>query len=303
MYLSNASDGLNAWWRYLLTLAITILAFVAGHGPLFLVVSRHLNESNLTPEQSELFMQNGNFAEIGINANLSLFVMTLPFAIALMALLFSVHFIHKRSVLALITSRVHLDLERVLWGCVSWFVFAGIIAAIVLPKEYVQYQFDFAAFLPMALIAISFVPLQVAAEEILFRGYLLQALARVIKSPLVLLALVTLLFVLPHLGNPEFAHGLTNVLPFYLILGAMFGALAILDDGLELPIGVHLGNNLFAAILLSTHDGALSTPAIFQTGVQQLIAALPWLIIAILATFLALHLKFKFHWSKLIKLH
>lgn len=301
MFLSQAELGKNNWWRYLLTVVIVIGAFILGHTPLFLVVEHFTSAANLTEAQIESFMALGNFKDIGVGANLSLFVILIPFSIALAAMLACIHLIHKRPTLSVITSRGRLDIGRILWGAGSWIIFAGIIAALVLPKDQIVYQFDFATFVPMAMIALLLIPLQVAAEEVLLRGYILQALARFIKQPLVLLAITTILFLLPHLSNPEFLHGFTKVAPFYAILGAMFGALAILDEGLELPIGVHLGNNLFAAILLSTHDGALNTPSIFQIGVSQVVDALPWFIIAIIATLATLQWKYRFDWSKFLR--
>jgi hypothetical protein len=42
----------------------------------------------------------------------------------------------------------------------------------------------------------------------------------------------------------------------------------VLDDGLELPCGIHAANNIFLAVILSTSDGSLQTNAIFETSLK-----------------------------------
>ena len=57
--------------------------------------------------------------------------------------------------------------------------------------------------LPFVLAALLLTPLQCAAEELVFRGYVLQGLGRLLRNPLVLVVLSGLLFAIPHLLNPE----------------------------------------------------------------------------------------------------
>jgi hypothetical protein len=73
------------------------------------------------------------------------------------------------------------------------------------------------------------------------------------------------LFALPHIGNPELAANFYVVLLAYFVLGAFLAAISILDGTIELAIGVHAANNLFAGLVVTFPQSALPTPAIFYT--------------------------------------
>lgn len=98
-------------------------------------------------------------------------------------------------------------------------------------------QADFGWFL---LVIVVTSPLQAAAEEYFFRGYLLQSLQSVLRLPwagVVASALVFALF-----------HGTQN-LPLFLDrfgFGLLAGFLAVRTGGLEAGIAAHVANNIFA---------------------------------------------------------
>ncbi len=52
-------------------------------------------------------------------------------------------------------------------------------------------------------------------------------------------------------------------MPNYLLMGLMLGLISILDDGIELSLGIHFINNAFAAIFMTHQDSALQTDALF----------------------------------------
>ncbi len=98
-------------------------------------------------------------------------------------------------------------------------------------------QTDFAWFMVVVLLTS---PLQAAAEEYFFRGYLLQSLQSVLRVPwagVVASALVFALF-----------HGTQN-LPLFLDrfgFGLLAGFLVARTGGLEAAIAAHIANNVFA---------------------------------------------------------
>lgn len=118
-------------------------------------------------------------------------------------------------------------------------------------------QPDFAAFVVVILVTS---PLQAAAEEFFFRGYLLQALGSLVKArtpwfAVVASALVFALF-----------HGTQNV-PLFLDrfgFGVLAGFLVWRTGGLEAAIGAHIVNN----VLAFTYAGLFSTIAEVK-AVQQ----------------------------------
>lgn len=83
-------------------------------------------------------------------------------------------------------------------------------------------------------------PLQAAAEEFLFRGYLLQAAGAVGRSPWLAVMVSALIFTALH-GNQNLP-----LLVDRLGFGLMAGALVVLTGGLEAAIAAHVINNVFA---------------------------------------------------------
>lgn len=90
------------------------------------------------------------------------------------------------------------------------------------------------------LAALVGAPLQAAAEEVFFRGYLMQSFGAATGNAWVGLVASSLLFALFHgIQNPAlFAHRLA--------FGLVMGALVIATGGLEAAIGAHVVNNLGA---------------------------------------------------------
>jgi membrane protease YdiL (CAAX protease family) len=116
------------------------------------------------------------------------------------------------------------------------------------------------AFLPLALILT---PIQTTAEELFFRGYLMQGLGLINRHPLFLIGATSFLFLLPHLGNPELQRGVVWVGLSYWLWGVFFAAITLKDDRLELAMGSHAANNLFAALFINSADSVLPSPAIW----------------------------------------
>lgn len=91
-------------------------------------------------------------------------------------------------------------------------------------------------------IILIVVPIQCAAEEMAFRGYLMQTVGRWLKHPVWAVLLPLPFFVLSH-GYGMW--GLTSV----GILAAVSGILCIATGGLEASIGLHIGNNVTTVLL------------------------------------------------------
>ena len=97
-----------------------------------------------------------------------------------------------------------------------------------------------AGWLSFLLVIIMTSPLQAAAEEVFFRGYVLQALGSATGNTWVGVVGSSLLFALLHgVQNPAlFAHRLA--------FGLIAGALVVLTGGLEAGIAAHIVNNVAA---------------------------------------------------------
>ncbi|MEU0102892.1 type II CAAX endopeptidase family protein [Streptomyces sp. NPDC006267] len=95
-------------------------------------------------------------------------------------------------------------------------------------------------FLLSLAVVLALVPFQAAAEEYVFRGWLVQVIGRVVRSPWPAIVLASLLFAL--------AHGFGELSGFLLLLysALWWGWLVIRTGGLEAVIVMHVANNLLA---------------------------------------------------------
>ena len=50
----------------------------------------------------------------------------------------------------------------------------------------------------------------------------------------------------------------------FVAMGFLLGIVTLMDDGLELALGIHFANNFFACILSSSEWSSLQTPALFK---------------------------------------
>lgn len=151
---------------------------------------------------------------------------------------------------------------------VSAVVFVGIQAAIeqYAPSGRVAPQPGFALFLAVIVLTS---PVQAAAEEIFFRGYLMQALGSAVARPWFGVVTSALVFAL--------LHGTQNLALFVnrLAFGLLAGLLVWLVGGLEAGIAAHILNNLvaFGWAGLTTGIAALRTVQALtwtQSGIQIL---------------------------------
>ena len=201
----------------------------------------------------------------------ALFLLTFP--AGLIALYLGQKKIHRRSLTALHTAASKFRWIRVLQGfLLTWFVL-GVFAffADMMGIIEVQYVFSGGKFWIYALVSLLFIPLQSATEEVVFRGYFNQGLTHLLKSKWVAFALTSFAFMALHLSNPEALDGAASgTLPIVMIGYFFFGfamcLIVWIVDGLETAIGIHAGNNCFAAIIMNYENSVLPTPSVFLTG-------------------------------------
>lgn len=301
MFLTQTHSEASQWWRFIAVAVAVILAFVIGHTPLILTVQSYAKSGGFSDAEVDQLLATGGVDMIGINSTFGLLLILIPFAVAFCVFFLAVRWFHKRSGTLTLTSRPRFDVKRMLVGASVWLVIGGGGTLVIIPNDLITYQFDLLTFIPLLVVVLLLMPLQVAIEEVIFRGYVLQGITRFFVRPLAPLLITTLVFLIPHLSNPEFHAGFTKVAPIYFVLSLFFGLLAVLDEGLELPIGAHLGNNIFAALILSTTDGAMNTDSIAKTSVSAVLDYLWIIVLFVPLTLLALHMIYRFDWGKLVR--
>lgn len=207
----------------------------------------------------------------GIPANLSLIINLAPFAILLILLFLIVKFVNERSILSLTTARSKIDWSRIVFSfllIVGLTVVTFAISYFSDPSQ-VELQFDATKFAILFIISIVLFPFQIGLEEYLFRGYFMQQIGIMVKNKWFPLIFTSLFFGLAHSANPEVAEMGMITMVFYVGTGLMLGIMTLMDDGLELALGFHLGNNLLAALLVTADWSALQTDAIFKYTAEE----------------------------------
>ena len=263
-FLGGAGLGRNNWWRYLLGLLLIVFAtIIVGGVPLAVAVVAVTLDGNPATD-----INRTNGALIGAPPALSLALTLFPFLLAFAAILLVVRLVHKRPAASLVAVGRPIRWRRIAQGFGAWCLVtavASVAEAIVFPGRY-SLTLDLGRLLPFALVALLLFPIQSSAEELFFRGYLLQALGRLTRNRLLVAVVTGLIFALLHIDNPEVTAEFWLVMSFYFVFGAGLALLALRDNGLELALGIHAGNNLFTALVANFKGSAVESPSIFTAS-------------------------------------
>ena len=252
MYIEQAFKGNNTWWRVLITTLCTIGIFVGNFIAFFMMSKEQMGEVYKTMSE--------------VPNNVSLFVNLMPFVLLLGLLFLLVRNLHQRSVLSLTTSRNKVDYKRILFSF-SVVVLLTIFLFLVtysIDNSNIEWNFNPLKFSILFLISIMLFPFQIGLEEYLFRGYLMQQIGIIVKNRWFPLLFTSVIFGLFHSANPEVAEMGFGVMFFYIGTGLLLGIMTLMDESLELALGFHLGNNLMAALLITSDYSAIHTDAVFR---------------------------------------
>lgn len=276
-YLEIARNGKNDWWRYLLSLpAILFVWLFVGSVPVVFLLAYVQSDGNPATDFS-------GTGFTGIPVLLEFLVTMSSFIPFLVATLLAVRFIHERPLKTLITAAARIRWSRSFAGAGVWFCIAALIATVeslLYPGRYVL-TFQPVALLLFTIFALVIIPLQTSAEEVFFRGYLLQWMGLRLKNKWLLSLINGALFFLPHAANPEMATNSLLVGLGYFAIGFFFTLITVQDNGMELALGAHAANNLFAALFANYTTTALPSPALFTVQVLDPVYSLVSLVIGL----------------------
>ena len=198
------------------------------------------------------------------DSNTQLILIMLPFAFALCALVLSIRYVHKRPVLSIFTARERFDWKRYFLAFGVWLTILVILLAIMaVTSNQVLWNLNPSTFFMLVAISCVMFPLQTATEEVFFRGLLFQGIGKRLKHAGWSILITGIIFGLLHGANPEIDKIGYGIFAYYILSGVFLGVIAHLDDGLELGMGYHAANNMFAAIVLTNEWQAFQTDAMF----------------------------------------
>ncbi len=287
-YIQQAYKGQREIWMFILT---TVL--VAGIFLLNFVFYLITDPSDM--EAAYEMMKD-------IPSSLNLAINLIPFAFLLGLLFVLVKYVHQRSILSLTTARRKVDYGRVFFAfmMIAVFTIVSFIVSYNIDASEIVYQFDFKKFSILFLVSIVLFPFQIGLEEYLFRGYFMQYIGVYVKNKWFPLILTSVLFGIAHSANPEVTNvGFWKMMIFYIGTGLLLGIMTLMDDGLELALGFHLGNNLLASLLVTADWTALQTDAIFKSTAEPSMSIVGEILIPVLVVYpiMLLILSKKYGWK------
>lgn len=272
-YLSLATLGKNQLWRYLLGLLVIVVfwQFIGALPILAYVMKVETDDDPSTRVDLNTLQFEGVdplWPYLGINFTLiAMFV----------GLFIAIRFLHQRAFKTAITPLEQINWKLMWKGFSVYFLLmllAAIAEALLNPSDYTM-TFDFKQFMIFLPLALIITPIQAAAEEVLFRGYIMQGLGLLTRYTAVPVIGTSLLFMLAHFLNPEMKTEQSLLLPLlYFLLALFLAVITVKSNSLELAIGVHAANNLFTVLIMNYANSALPAPSIFTTGEIDPLASL-----------------------------
>jgi membrane protease YdiL (CAAX protease family) len=294
-HLESVTSKNNQWYWYLLVLLLCLIASntIGAIPQMIVVVVPALKTGDIS------VLQKMNFSAAGIDNNIIVAVAMFAFVVLLFAAILFIKIFHNRTWKQVINGTNSVRWSRFLMGIAVWGVISliGFAISYFTEPEILTFRFDAVKFTILVLITLLLMPFQTTAEEFMFRGYLMQGVASWTKSRWWALFVTGVLFGLLHGMNPEIMeYGFWTMMSQYISMGLMFGIITLLDDGIELAMGVHFINN-FLGVTLTTYKGsALQTDALFAVNEMNPSEGLIALIIggAIMIAFFAWKYKWNF---------
>lgn len=286
---------------------ILIIATQIGSIP-WLAASKRAIENNpdIGVDELDTFNANPDFTIFDIDPNLGFLYLLLPFVCGFIALYYTFPILHERSFKTLITWTDKIDWKRILFGFLLWLTLGILVEYVTYLRnpEIFTFQFDLIKFIPLLLLSLLILPIQTSLEEFVFRSYLLQGIGNmdfgISRNASIVIAwiITSLLFGGIHIANPEVqSHGVVPMMIYYVGAGLFLGLITILDNRLELALGVHAATNFISAVLVGYEGAAIQTDSIFKISTLDVVfATVSFYIIAIIFTIIC---KFKYSWTSL----
>lgn len=250
-YLKQAAAGKNSIWRYLGTIVLILMPWFFSQAVLLVFY----------------YFVNGTLNIDSWPVTDYLITAMLPFGFGLLGLCLGVKWLHQRPLKTLFTAKNHFRWKLLALSALLWFglsAISDIVYGLVQPGV-LKFTFQPQQFFPFFLLTLVLVPIQISTEELIFRGYLMQGSSLFTRGkPLIPLLLTSLIFGGLHFSNPEM--GLVDpiiTMVTYILTGLFLGFITIKSNGLELALGMHFANNLYAANISTFPGSAIPSPSLF----------------------------------------
>lgn len=267
--MQRGREGKTDWWRYPIGVIIVIVCYVIGSLPFqfYAVASAMAHGSSIAElEKNNNLIFDPSFTHI--DKNLGLFLELLIFVVAMIGLWVVVRFLHQKRFLSIINHEGRrFDFKRFFFATGMYLLLsAGLLAfSYFSAPETFKLILEPKPFIIGAILCLFLLPIQTGWEELLFRGYIFQGMGLWMKKPWLPWLITSLLFGLLHMANAEVStHGIAEMLPQYVFMGMALGFVAVLDERLELAMGMHFANNFFSILAVTSPDMSVQSNAIWS---------------------------------------
>ncbi len=236
-------------------------------GAVPLLITAFLRSGSDPSVFSQLGANPNDFSVLGLDPNLGLIMMLFPFIAGLLAFIILINPLHNRTLKVTINGTGNIRWSRFFSSAFIWLILSVLYLFLYLRFDPANFHINNSgtSLIFLSVVSILFIPFQATFEEILFRGYLMQGFASVVRNRWFPLIMTSILFGLMHAFNPEVNEfGFLTMMPQYVGFGLIFGIITILDDGIEAAMGAHTANNIFLCIMVTNESSALQTTALYE---------------------------------------
>lgn len=213
-------------------------------------------------DKNNIFFNSEIYNYIGAN---------IPFLSMWLGFYFCFKYINNIKISKLINSKTSIDVKlfiRLFIISIIFFIVVILIGALLnlYDLEFIENKWiERLILIPITLILT---PLQVIAEEILFRAVILKIIIKdydaltnkkkTLLLSIIISLLIGIIFIIPHLYNPEVDSNFISAISYYLLFGSLATFSILVTSGLEIAIAIHLANN-FAITFFSTYENSALT--------------------------------------------
>jgi hypothetical protein len=265
-HLESSFKGRNGLWRYAVMIgAVFVAANTVGAIPLIIGIAI---QSFRNPEAIVSLSSNPyDLSYLGLDSNITLFMLLFPFAAGLAAYLLLIRPLNGRTFTETVTGTGRIRWSRIVVSAIVWSIISAVYLFIykgIDPGNFIINNLS-GSLAILIVISLLFIPLQSGFEEVIFRGYLMQGFTVLFRNRWLPIVITSLFFGLMHSWNPEIReHGFLRMMPQYLLSGLLFGVITVVDDGIEIASGAHIANNIFLSIMVTNSSSTLKTAAVYE---------------------------------------
>lgn len=269
-YLKLGDTGVNSVVRYIFAILIILVFWQVIGAFIYMIPIIYVFIDN--NPATDVDLTTGRL--IGIDPLMDYIFLNLTLVCFFIGICVAMKLMHKRSIKTLITPEDKINWRKFFigFGVYGILVLLGSVADYLAAPETFTFSFDASKFFVGLPIILILTPIQTTAEELFFRGYILQGFGRKIKNTLILSLISGFIFMVPHLMNPEvyksasmgILESISGVI-YYFLVGFIFSVVTIKTNSLEVAIGAHMVNNLIGALVVGFSDSVFQTNTIFYT--------------------------------------